>query len=94
MPCARSLLLLLIVIVFTAKLSLSEITTVDSDRDRDEGQDLCIYNLFIYSFANQTYIVYLGHLPTSDVSEFEDGVSAIEFAHQDLLNLVLDDSRS
>ncbi|KAF8783670.1 hypothetical protein HU200_000404 [Digitaria exilis] len=42
----------------------------------------------------QTYIVYLGHLPTSDVSEFEDGLSAIEFAHQDLLNKVHDDSRS
>nr|CAB3452224.1 unnamed protein product [Digitaria exilis] len=60
-------------------------------------QDLCILiysiNGLIYSFVDQTYIVYLGHLPTSDVSEFEDGFSAIEFAHQDLLNQVLDDSR-
>ncbi|KAF8732027.1 hypothetical protein HU200_015982 [Digitaria exilis] len=79
MPCARSLLLLLILVVFTAKLGVSESTTADSDRDRDEGQ---------------TYIVYLGHLPTSDASEFEDGLSAIEFAHQDLLNQVLDDSSS
>jgi hypothetical protein len=39
--------------------------------------------------------VYLGHLPTQpDLSESEDGVSAVEFAHHDLLNQVLDDSRS
>ncbi|KAF8654851.1 hypothetical protein HU200_061430 [Digitaria exilis] len=43
---------------------------------------------------HQIYIVYLGHLPSSDVSESEDGVSAIEFAHHDLLNQVLDDSSS
>jgi hypothetical protein len=41
----------------------------------------------------QVYIVYLGHLPSTDASEPE-GFSAVEFAHQDLLNEVLDDGRS
>nr|CAB3452228.1 unnamed protein product [Digitaria exilis] len=44
--------------------------------------------------AYSIYIVYLGHLPSSDVSESEDGLSAVEFAHQDLLNQVIDDSRN
>jgi hypothetical protein len=40
----------------------------------------------------QVYIVYLGHLPNTDASE-PGGFSAVEFAHQDLLNQVLDDDR-
>ncbi|KAL6880066.1 hypothetical protein ACP4OV_011631 [Aristida adscensionis] len=43
--------------------------------------------------GKQVYIVYLGHLPTSDLSESE-ALSAIEAAHQDLLNQVLDDDDS
>ena len=38
--------------------------------------------------------MYLGHLASPDLSESEDGVSAVEIAHHDLLNQVLDDSRS
>ena len=38
--------------------------------------------------------MYLGHLASPDLSESEDGVSDVEFAHHDLLNQVLDDSRS
>jgi len=37
--------------------------------------------------------VYLGHRPSTDASEPE-GFSAVEFAHHDLLNEVLDDGRS
>ena len=37
--------------------------------------------------------MYLGHLPSTDASEPE-GFSAVEFAHHDLLNEVLDDGRS
>ncbi|XP_039834292.1 cucumisin-like [Panicum virgatum] len=44
--------------------------------------------------GGQVYIVYLGHLASPDQSESEDGVSAVEFAHHDLLNQVLDDSSS
>ncbi|KAL6647545.1 hypothetical protein ACP70R_014982 [Stipagrostis hirtigluma subsp. patula] len=44
--------------------------------------------------VGQVYIVYLGHLPnTSDLSESE-GFSAIEAAHHDLLDQVLDDDSS
>ncbi|CAN6203288.1 unnamed protein product [Urochloa humidicola] len=47
------------------------------------------------SDGGQLYIVYLGHLPSPDLtSESEDGISAVEFAHHDLLNQVLDDSSS
>ncbi|CAN6171244.1 unnamed protein product [Urochloa humidicola] len=47
------------------------------------------------SDEGQVYIVYLGHLPSPDLtSESEDGISAAEFAHHDLLNQVLDDSSS
>ena len=46
----------------------------------------------------QDYIVYLGHLPSteSDTSSEADGagLSTIEAAHHDLLNQVLDDGRS
>ncbi|CAD6220730.1 unnamed protein product [Miscanthus lutarioriparius] len=41
--------------------------------------------------GKQVYIVYLGHLPSTDASEPE-GFSAVEFAHHDLL--VLHDGRS
>ncbi|CAN6197159.1 unnamed protein product [Urochloa humidicola] len=45
--------------------------------------------------GGQVYIVYLGHLPSPDLtSESEGGISAGEFAHHDLLNQVLDDSSS
>ncbi|PUZ68800.1 hypothetical protein GQ55_2G057600 [Panicum hallii var. hallii] len=44
--------------------------------------------------GRQVYIVYLGHLSSPGLSESEDGVSAVEFAHHDLLNQVLDDSSS
>ncbi|CAD6220734.1 unnamed protein product [Miscanthus lutarioriparius] len=43
--------------------------------------------------GGQVYIVYLGHLPSTDASEPE-GFSAVEFAHHDLLNEVLDDGSS
>jgi len=43
--------------------------------------------------GRQVYIVYLGHLPNTDASE-PGGFSAVEFAHQDLLNQVLDDDSS
>ncbi|KAL6647547.1 hypothetical protein ACP70R_014984 [Stipagrostis hirtigluma subsp. patula] len=43
--------------------------------------------------GGQVYVVYLGHLPTSDLPESES-FSAIEAAHQDLLDQVLDDDSS
>jgi hypothetical protein len=43
----------------------------------------------------QVYIVYLGHLPSSaDASEHTEGFSAVELAHHDLLDQVLDGGRS
>ncbi|CAM0144691.1 unnamed protein product [Urochloa decumbens] len=80
----RTLLLLLPVLLVVATfaasgLSASE-TTVVGDGDGDGGQ---------------VYIVYLGHLPSPDLtSGSEDGISAVEFAHHNLLNQVLDDSSS
>ncbi|KAL6598438.1 hypothetical protein ACP70R_046137 [Stipagrostis hirtigluma subsp. patula] len=43
--------------------------------------------------GGQVYIVYLGHLPSSDLSEPE-GFSATETAHQSMLNQVLDGGSS
>nr|CAB3455948.1 unnamed protein product [Digitaria exilis] len=49
----------------------------------------------LFDRGEQVYIVYLGHLPKPDPSEpNETGfASAVEFAHHDLLNQVLDDGR-
>ncbi|CAL5078899.1 unnamed protein product [Urochloa decumbens] len=42
--------------------------------------------------GEQIYVVYLGHLPSSqDPSEEPEGLSTVEAAHHDLLNKVLDD---
>ena len=43
---------------------------------------------FLIDRDEQVYIVYLGHLPESEEAE---GFAAVEFAHHDLLNQVLDD---
>ena len=45
----------------------------------------------------QIYVVYLGHLPSSEsdgASEAESLSATVEAAHHDLLNKVLDDGRS
>ncbi|RLN36221.1 cucumisin-like [Panicum miliaceum] len=78
MPRPRTLLLLLLLVGVFTASSSASETTV-GDGDGDGGQ---------------VYIVYLGHLASPDLSESEDGVSAVEFAHHDLLNQVLDDSSS
>nr|XP_034580689.1 subtilisin-like protease SBT4.9 [Setaria viridis]TKW30939.1 hypothetical protein SEVIR_2G071900v2 [Setaria viridis] len=80
MPRPRTLLLPLLLVVFAASLSAAETTVGDGDGDGGQA----------------VYIVYLGHLqPTPpDLSGSEDGVSAAEFAHHDLLNQVLDESSS
>ncbi|PWZ15518.1 Subtilisin-like protease SBT4.3 [Zea mays] len=45
--------------------------------------------------GDQVYIVYLGHLPSSaDASEHTEGFSAVELAHHDLLDQVLDGGSS
>ncbi|XP_066391998.1 subtilisin-like protease SBT4.3 [Miscanthus floridulus] len=44
--------------------------------------------------SQQVYIVYLGHLPASMDASEPEGFSAVEFAHHDLLNQVLDDGSS
>ncbi|XP_066392085.1 subtilisin-like protease SBT4.3 [Miscanthus floridulus] len=44
--------------------------------------------------GSQVYIVYLGHLPAGTDAPEPEGFSAIEFAHHDLLNQVLDDGSS
>ncbi|CAD6226380.1 unnamed protein product [Miscanthus lutarioriparius] len=44
--------------------------------------------------GDEVYIVYLGHLPASTDASEPEGFSAVEFAHHDLLNEVLDDGRS
>ncbi|CAD6226386.1 unnamed protein product [Miscanthus lutarioriparius] len=44
--------------------------------------------------SQQVYIVYLGHLPPSTDASEPEGFSAVEFAHHDLLNQVLDDGSS
>ncbi|XP_008653653.1 subtilisin-like protease SBT4.3 [Zea mays] len=47
------------------------------------------------SDGGQVYIVYLGHLPSTDADASEPGgFSAVEFAHHGLLNQVLDDGSS
>ena len=38
--------------------------------------------------------MYLGHLPSPDPSDEPKGFTAVEAAHRDLLNQVLDDGRS
>ncbi|CAD6343421.1 unnamed protein product [Miscanthus lutarioriparius] len=48
------------------------------------------------SNGEQDYIVYLGHLPSSESdtsSEPDEGSSSLEAAHHDLLNQILDDGR-
>jgi len=45
--------------------------------------------------GDQVYIVYLGHLPSSaDASEHTEGFSAVELAHHDMLDQVLDGGSS
>ncbi|CAN6171242.1 unnamed protein product [Urochloa humidicola] len=47
--------------------------------------------------GQQVYVVYMGHLPTPDPASSEPneaGFSAVEFAHHDLLNQVLNDGSS
>ena len=51
------------------------------------------YHIYLIVIYKQVYIVYLGHLPSTDASEPE-GFSVVEFAHHDLLNKVLHDGRS
>ncbi|KAL6595061.1 hypothetical protein ACP70R_048164 [Stipagrostis hirtigluma subsp. patula] len=54
---------------------------------------LALFNAILTASQDgQVYIVYLGHLPTSGLSESES-FSAIEAAHQDMLDQVLDDDR-
>ncbi|CAN6180705.1 unnamed protein product [Urochloa humidicola] len=78
MPRPRTLLLPLIAVVAAFATNLS--ASEETTVVDDEGQ---------------VYIVYLGHLPSPDMtSESEDGISAVEFAHHDLLNQVLDYSSS
>ena len=56
---------------------------------------ICIVNLsHLFDPDKQVYIVYLGHLPASMDASEPEGFSAVEFAHHDLLNQVLDDGRS
>ncbi|KAL6880067.1 hypothetical protein ACP4OV_011632 [Aristida adscensionis] len=62
------------------------------------GTLLILLSLFTLSLnasedGTQVYIVYLGHLPTSDLSESE-AFSAIEASHQDLLDQIIDEDDS
>jgi hypothetical protein len=51
--------------------------------------------LIVRVISMQVYIVYLGHLPSSaDASEHTEGFSAVELAHHDMLDQVLDGGRS
>ncbi|KAL6647549.1 hypothetical protein ACP70R_014986 [Stipagrostis hirtigluma subsp. patula] len=72
---------LLLIGVFTASM-LSASETIS---DNDGGQ------IFAHE---QLYIAYLGHLPASDPSTEREGFSAIEAAHHELLDQVLDDDSS
>jgi hypothetical protein len=59
------------------------------------SRKICKVNLsHLFGRDKQVYIVYLGHLPASTDASEPEGSSAVEFAHQDLLNQVLDDGRS
>ncbi|KAL5658611.1 hypothetical protein ACJX0J_031774, partial [Zea mays] len=50
---------------------------------------------YTFDRGMQVYIVYLGHLPSSaDASEHTEGFSAVELAHHDLLDQVLDGGRA
>jgi hypothetical protein len=47
--------------------------------------------LFLFDRLEQDYVVYLGHLPSTDATAGSQGFSAVEVAHRELLNQVLDD---
>jgi hypothetical protein len=54
-----------------------------------------LHGICLIVHDEQVYIVYLGHLPSTDADASEPGgFSAVEFAHHGLLNQVLDDGRS
>jgi len=57
-------------------------------------KDLYAILSHLFGRDKQVYIVYLGHLPASTDASESEGFTAIEFAHHDMLNQVLDDGRS
>jgi hypothetical protein len=53
-----------------------------------------IFSSHLFDRDKQVYIVYLGHLSASTDASEPEGFSAVELAHHDLLNQVLDNGRS
>ncbi|KAL6880063.1 hypothetical protein ACP4OV_011628 [Aristida adscensionis] len=84
----------LLVVVVAASLAAASLSVVSETGDGDGGQ---VVMMIISSLGGTAfYVVYLGNLPAASDSEsdVDQGFSAMEAAHHDLLNQVLGDDSS